>query len=263
MQRIVHLIPLGWDFDRAVLPVQAMRAHRVYLLCDPKGYALREHYLKRVSRALNDLNVECLHVKVDSYEDLDGTMRAASKLIQSETRAGNRVLVNVATSGKLAAIAVALAAMAHLPPGAGELYYVKAKRYPTSYRGQRLHGIAAGMVGDPVALPLFPIALPDKICSFVITLLAASPHTELSYSVIMERLRVEGFGGFALAPGISKPTRRERVRISVRLNQRVVRRLEALGLVESIAAGRSRSLRLTTAGAHVASLVSNAEGVRD
>jgi len=254
MERLVHIIPIGWEYDRVVLPVDSMKAHRVYLLSDPSDEPVRAHYLTKAARRFRASNIDVRVVEVDTFRDLLGTMKAISGVLQQELAQGNRVFLNVATSGKIAAIAATLAAMAHLPPNRGSVYYVAARDYPTSKEAQRRHGIARGMEGDPVPIPLFKLKLPDPDCRTVLTELRAAPDQTLEYRTIIEALRSKGVAGFESQPPKGRGSRRLRTLESVRFYQRVVRKLDREGLVSIAERGRSRSLRLTLAGAQVASM---------
>ena len=149
MERLVHIIPLGWEDHRVVLPVESIKAHRVYLLSDPSDQPVRAHYLRKATRRFRANHIDVRVIEVDTFRDLLGTMKSISGIIQRELAEGNRVFLNVATSGKIAAIAATLAAMAHLPPDRGSVYYVVASDYPSSKESQRRHGIARGMGRGP------------------------------------------------------------------------------------------------------------------
>ena len=254
MERLVHIIPLGWEYDRVVLPVESIKAHRVYLLCDPTDQPVRTHYLRKATRRFRAIHVEVRVIEVDTFKDLLGTMKAISEIIQRELAQGNRVFLNVATSGKIAAIAATLAAMAHLPPDRGSVYYVAARDYPSTQVSQRLHGIAKGMDGDPVPIPVFKLKLPDSDCRIVLSELSAAADQSLGYRAIIETLRAKGVAGFETRIPEGSGRRRFRTLESVRFYQRVVRKLEREGLVSIIERGRVRSLKLTLAGAQVASM---------
>jgi len=254
MERLVHIIPLGWDFDRAVLPVESIKAHRVYLMCDPSDQPIRGRYLERVTRRLKSRHIEVKHVRVDTFGNLLETMRAVSTLIERELAEGNRIFINVATSGKIAAIAATLAAMANLPSDRGSIYYVAAKAYPTSEVGQRKFGIARGMDGDPIHIPLFKLRLPDANCRTILSALRAARDQTIEYKQLIEVLRSKGVDGFRETPTMGPEGRKLRTLQSVRFHQRVVRKLTHEGLVNVIERGQARSLHLTLPGIHIASL---------
>lgn len=256
MEEIVHIVPLGWEYDRAVKPALAMHAHRVYVLCDARQHEPRRHYLSRVVSTLRRHGIHVVPVQVDSFLNITGTMSEVTRIIEREVALRNRVYVNVATSGKVAAIGVTLAAMAHLRPEEGGIFYVEAKDYPTSLKAQRLHGIGSGMLGSPVFLPLFRLWLPDPTCMLVLAMLAESDGREMRYQAIIDRLRIEGVRGFEKTPVEGTPRRRFRTSLNVALNQQVIRKLVRNEYAQVIEDGRRRSLRLTPGGVYLASLFS-------
>jgi hypothetical protein len=254
MERIVHIVPLGWEYDRAVLPIEALRAHKVYVLVWTEGYPDRKHYLTKFETWARTAKIEIEVVKVDSFRDLRAVMQAVSKIIVSEIAAGNRVYVNVSTSGKVAAIGATLASMAHLPPNRGMVYYVVALDYPSTKAAQREHGLARGMDGDPIPVPIFPLRLPRSDCQLVISHLARAPKHEASYLDLIECLRAGGFEPFGSRPEEGPSGRQARTKLQVAFNRRIVARLASEGLATPRSFGRSRALRLTEAGEQLAAL---------
>lgn len=252
-EEIVHVIPLGWEYDRAILPFSRFTAHRVYVLCDPTGHPRREYYLAKVLKYLRARRIDVSVVRVDTFMDLPGTMREVSRILQTELDEGARVYVNVSTSGKLAAIGVALAAMAHLSPERGGLYYVPALDYPASEVAQKRYGMSRGMKGDPLNLPLFELTLPNAASRIVLSALVESSTKQLAYSAARRLLFSSGFDGFGSLTE-SKHSRTQRNRWNVNLYRRVVQPLLRQRLVEVESSGRDKALRLTRAGEYVACL---------
>jgi hypothetical protein len=253
MEEIVHVVPLGWELDRAVLPFSRYSAHRVYLLCDPGGHAKRAFYLEKVSAKLRKKGIEVRLVEVDTFMDLPGTMREVSRIVQTELNAGARVHVNISAAGRMAAIGAALAAMAHLRPGRGSVYYVPAVDYPTSVSEQRRHGMSRGMRGDPLDLPLFELTLPSLPARLILSALLNSSTKRLKYGDARSLLARSGFEGFGTAdPG--KPSRKARTAWSVNLHRKVVQTLVRQRLVQVESLGRDKTLTLTREGEYVACL---------
>jgi len=246
-------VPLGWETDRAVLPILRYRAHRAYLLCDPEGHPKRAIFLAKVTARLKRAGVEPIHVAVDTYMDLPNTIREVSRIVQLETQAGARVHVNVSASGKLAALGAALAAMAHLTAGRGSVYYVPVLDYPSSEREKTRFGMSRGMKSDPIELPLFSLRLPNKAGQLVLVQLLANAQKTVTYTAARANLSHKGFQGFGGENG-QGGTRASRTTWIVRFYRDVVRPLLDQGLVESELTGRDRVLRLTRAGEYVACL---------
>jgi hypothetical protein len=191
-------------------------------------------------------------VEVDSFHNLSTVMREVSKIIVTELAAGNRIYINVSTSGKVAAIGATLAAMAHLPPTRGMVYFVVALDYPTDKDAQREHGLARAMDVDPIPIPIFPLNLPDSDCRLVLAELA-NASKPLAYTVLATKL---GRSGVAPFMELAEParSRADRTRIQVAFHRRIVSKLSTVGMVTVEKAGRERRLGLTLAGRQFAAL---------
>jgi len=254
MEEIVHIVPLGWESDRAVLPIRRLLGHRVYLLCHPASDPMRSHYLESVRNRLERSGVRVVHVDVDSNLDVAGMLSETSRIILKERVLGNRVLINIASAGKVAAVAVSIAAMAHLAPSEGRLYYPVAKSYSRGSDERKKHGIAVGMDGDPRWIPMFRIPLLPQPCGLILGHLASAPGHVLGFQDMIEKLRQVGVNGFVSRGGVEAGIRAERNRRNSAFNKKVVQRLVSQGLAEVSKEGRDRSLKLTEAGIHYASL---------
>lgn len=251
MERLIHIVPLGWEYDRAVKPLEAMRVHKVYALVwvdEPK----RDHYLTKFREWANKRKVEFKVVEIDSFHNLSSVMRAVSQIIITELAAGNRIYINVSTSGKVASIGATLAAMAHLPPSRGMVYFVVALDYPADKKALKTHGVARGMWGEPLPIPIFPLSLPEPDCRFVLTELAAETMP-MPYSDLIARLGKAGMIPFNGESEV-KRDRAARTRIQVAFHRRIVAKLSALELVAVEKSGRQRRLALTPAGRQFAAL---------
>jgi hypothetical protein len=253
MEEIVHIVPLGWEFDRVVLPIARLRAHRVYLICDPTGHPKRAYYLRKSRAKLERDGIDVRTVQVDTFADLAGTMREVSRIVQLELNGGARVHVNISAAGRLGAVGATLAAMAHLKPGHGSIYYVPAIDYPVSEKEQRRHGMSRGMKGDPIDVPLFELGLPNLPARLILSNLLQGGSKRLKYSEARKLLAEHGIPGYE-GKGESDTTRAERTRWNVNLYRRIVQPLVRQKLVEVEALGREYAIRLTRAGEYVACL---------
>ncbi|MFQ5910957.1 MAG: DUF6293 family protein [Thermoplasmata archaeon] len=253
MERLVHIIPLGLELDRAVLPVRAMKAHRAYVLCNPESHPLQRHFLDRVSEELAGDGVEVIHTKVDTHSDLKALMQEATRIIQDEVKKGNRVYINISSAGKLAAVAGMLAAMAHLGER-GYAYYVRPEDYVKSEESMKRYGMSKGMVGNPIAIPSFGLSLPSSAGASVLGGLASSPKKSLSYQDLFDLLRKDGIPGFETK--VTKMTlRTEKTRLTVRLTKSILKPLMEAGYIHIEKAGRRRKVILTQSGYDMASLL--------
>lgn len=254
MERIVHIVPLGWEYDRVVLPVKLLKAHRVYLLCKPSEDPERRYFLEKATRRLERDGIQVKHRDVDSNLDTIGLMRSISEIIIEESAAGNRILINIASAGKVAALAASLAAMAHLPRDSGGLYYPIARDYSRTEKDRFKHGLACGLSGEPVSLPHFKIELPAHPADWLLSDMAESPGHRLGYDTMISKCIDWKISGFKTPSGDKHEIRVMKNRNSVQFNKRVVQKLRNLDLVKIESEAKSRALVLTVAGHHVASL---------
>jgi len=138
IEEIVHIIPLGHEFERAIRPFDTAKANRVYLIVDSGAGSsngtsdrdicmqkLQEHYTQMVfDYLLKEKQIEVIVRKTLTF-DLTAFLKELSSIIYSELAKGSRVHINMSGSGRLAAVAAALAGMAH----GIDVYYVHSERF--------------------------------------------------------------------------------------------------------------------------------------
>ncbi len=259
MEKLVHVVPLGWEVDRAVLPVVQMHAHLVYLLCNPASHKNQKYCFDRVRAALEKKGIRVKHIKVDANSDLIGVMREVAKVVQSERAKGNRIYLNMSAAGKIASLGASLAAMAHLGASGGVIYYVTPEEYIHTKAGVQKHGLTRGMDGDARTLPFFELKLPDQEGRLVLKALNSSPDATLGYYELIQALRAGRAPGWEDAKYEPSTPRSERNKLNVRLNKRVLQKLLREGYIEIETRGRKRAARLTEYGVYLANLCSAPE----
>ena len=77
-EEIVHIIPLGFEIDRAVKPFEKLKANRVYILTIvekgeyPKKFHDRQtYYLHEVERKLKEIDIQTKVIHTDIFDLLD------------------------------------------------------------------------------------------------------------------------------------------------------------------------------------------------
>ena len=144
----VHIIPLGYEFDRAVKPADAREIDRVHLITiddidkysspNEKALTQKQRYFDQlVKNYFEKRGIEVIIHYVDIF-DILSVMSLISKIIKEEQVNGNIVSVNMSACGRLTSFAVTQAAMAHQV----KLYYVRADRYSRSEKEIELHGLS-------------------------------------------------------------------------------------------------------------------------
>lgn len=144
----VHIMPVGFEFDRIVVPAEQYRADQVVLIGhegDESG-SEGEEYWNRVTAELEERDIPYNDLGCDMF-DLYSSLGTIAKAIT--THSDDDVYVNLSTGSKITAIAGMIASMV-LDTTA---YYVRALDYddggPTD-------------IVDVIDLPMYPIDAPDK-----------------------------------------------------------------------------------------------------
>lgn len=149
----IHIIPLGYEYDRVVEPPRRLNADRVILLAHTDQDAAPDyHGSVREDLQRADIDVEELGCNIfDLYTCLGEIAELATKFDDDE------VYVNLATGSKVTAIAGMIACMA---TGATP-YYVSAERYGPEKKPVPEHPVSFG-VRDIEELSRYPIDPPSK-----------------------------------------------------------------------------------------------------
>lgn len=148
----IHIVPLGYEYERVTVPAIRMRADRVYLIYydgdDPDD---RPDYYDDIRSDLQDAGIEVNDDTICDIFDLYDTLRTIAELIQQN--AEHEVYVNLASGGKVTAIAGMIACMV---TGSAEPIYVSASEY-----GQDKDVPVAKDVTSISRLPTYPIQAPS------------------------------------------------------------------------------------------------------
>ncbi|MDD2665586.1 MAG: DUF6293 family protein [Methanocellales archaeon] len=130
LQRITHVVPIGFEEDRAVYGFINLSANRIYLLIDEKegawGIEARKHadaVKERLNKMAFDKN-NIISVFFDPTE-FESSKNAVLDILEKEKDA-SKVYLNISTSTKLCAVAFTLAAIDY---DNALLYYVVPEKY--------------------------------------------------------------------------------------------------------------------------------------
>ncbi|RLI93374.1 MAG: hypothetical protein DRO89_00175 [Candidatus Altiarchaeales archaeon] len=160
----VHIVPIGLEIDRAVMPLKKLNADKVYLLTQEKENGASRYFLTEIRKRIEG---DCPHLKggiiIEKYEewnDLSGIMSKICEIVRYERLQGNRVFINISSGGKLTGIAGAIISLMYdvrayyvIP----EVYNDRERREPltTGYR-------------TTLELPKFRIEKPDDRLVYVL-----------------------------------------------------------------------------------------------
>lgn len=256
MQELVHVIPLGFEIERATAPFEsgARVAHRAILLSivEPRQipasmHREQQHYIAAVKRRLVRRGIRVQVLDVDTF-DLDALMSALSRVLKSERTQGNLVYVNMSAAGRLQAVAASLAAMAH----GGELYFVHADSYPETKSLQRKHGMSR-CSGRFLPIQSLPVEMPSEKSRVLLADLAKRPAgSSISTKEAIAVLQRAGFEGFSTLD--SGSSRLQKTNSLMKLNKQVLERLATAGHIKQERVGRNKRIQITESGRYLASL---------
>lgn len=180
----VHVIPLGWEHDRATKPftdghhgMPQFYAHRVHVVVPGKKYD--GGYPAKVRKTLKDIVHEVNVLHIDRYNaegnsiEFQSILGKVSEICARETAAGNEVYINLGAGSKLAAFAAGLAGMAYEYTGKIHFYYPHPEGYTAPGTAeQTAKGLGKGLRGietmDAIQLQL-PVRPAMAILGFLRT----------------------------------------------------------------------------------------------
>jgi len=255
LEEIVHIVPLGHEIDRAVKPFETHKADKVYILVvtdtfgkySKKMIDKQKRYLRKVVSKLRDFGIKVECRNVDMFDMLE-LLRNLSKIIVDEKEKGNRVYINISSAGRLTSAAAILVAMAH----GVRAYYVSAERYSETPEEKDKHGLSiCGETPKVQVIETFPLQLPDEDGIMVLVKLCKAGKG-MKTTEIAEYLGYENVEGFEGSAPWSKVPREERFKYLMKLNKRILDKLEEAGYIIREKRGRHNIIKITTGGVYVA-----------
>jgi len=259
IQEVVHIIPLGHEFDRAVKPFEERKADRVHLLsvADVTKYPeemleRQDHFTKKVTRQLEEIGIRVVPHSVDLFNILE-VMNAISTIITDEKILGNHVLVNMSACGRLTSIGATLAAMAH----DATVYYMSADDYSLTQDDFLNHGLSICKKNKITRFENFQFVLPDKISTAILIELCIQGKgiTTKDIRNVLHMQEVPGFEKDAdLIPKASKDQnqRLEKTKQLIKMEKRYLEPLERNGYIRRERSGRNNIISITESGKYIA-----------
>ena len=256
MEEIVHIIPLGIEVDRAVIPFQGregFRPNRVYLLTiQSSGYAppdMTEEHMEKAEKVkdfFKALDIEVIVIDTKLIDLLD-VMGKISNLIHKEKAQGNNVYINMSSAGRLTSVGATLAGMFHDV----KVYYVKANRYSKTQSEREAHGITICDKRDIVFIENFRILMPNE--SGLKVLVEIYKRGKMKTIDIIQFLYESKVNGFNV-DYFSIRRRPEKTSIIMRLNRNILGKLENAGYINKRKLGRENEYELTESGRYITSI---------
>lgn len=260
--KIVHIVPLGHEIDRAVRPLETSPGARVHLLAiapedegDPEMRMRQENCTREVTDRLRALSIEVCLNPVNTFDVLE-VMKVASRLILQEKADGNIVHVNMSACGKKTAFAVTIAAMYHDVPS----YYVPAKEYAVGENWEKTkdHGMTVVESNGHEPLQQFPIIKPKDANVELLAELYRRTNNDApsmrSGEIItfFHEKSVPGFQDIPPRGKLNPEQSRLRRTLLNRINRSYLKELEDQGYIKKKMPGREFFVSITSAGSHIA-----------
>jgi hypothetical protein len=253
----VHIIPLGFEIDRAVILLEKIPANRVYILVNPpdpkspRDNEEKDHCLNEVRNKLERKDVAVIVEEVNLF-DIKDVMKSVARLVLAEKSKGNNVYVNISAAGKLTSVGATFAAMAHN----AKVYYAAADRYSNDEKDRKVHGLSICDHPKGTVLENFQISLPDDAGRIVLTSLCKK-GSKMSTDEILSLLVSNKIVNFQEEKTISSSEKRRKVqqRNRINLNKAVLDKLEKAKYINREKIGRYNKISLTESGKYMANLV--------
>ncbi|WP_245618717.1 DUF6293 family protein [Methanogenium cariaci] len=233
IEKTIHIIPLGHEIDRAVIPFDDTTVDHVYILTGLKETNSRmdlskkqQYYAKKVRDKLQEkgIFVTCIHINLF---DLREVMKTISKIIVEEKAKNNRIFVNMSAAGRLTSVAATLVGMAHDV----QVYYVHADEYPDDEEIRKIHGLSICSSQEITQLSNFKIVMPDPEDLEILLFLTKRDTARMSDILeMMHEKNIEGFEEDFKKIEQSQKKRRVQSRQLMKLDKTIIARLKKMDL---------------------------------
>ena len=150
----VHIVPLGFEIDRIILPAQQMKADKIWLLihdnpAQDKAKSYSDKIIKEFKK--NKIQVEFAEA---NRNDVFNILKIVKEIFEKEKN--NDIYVNVSSGSKIQAIACMMACMlfkeCNVTP-----YYAEPESYPSTQGKQQSIGLK-----NIIPLPKYEIQKPKQ-----------------------------------------------------------------------------------------------------
>ena len=248
---VVHIIPLGYEIDRAVAPFRSHKANRAHILTTQTEGAHDQAMCKRqqffTDKVIAELAALDIKVRVWSVDlfDMHAVMRQVSQVIRQEK--GNRIFVNMSACGRFTSIGATLAGLAH----DASVYYVEADAYPTNEEEIREHGYTICASGRVKFIDNFKLQLPDEIET---QLLVELTERDMDTHDLLAFMVEHQVGVFADARIRECRSRYEDQAYLTSLNKTYLDKLVKTGYIVKEKRGRRRIVKITDVGRSIAAI---------
>lgn len=219
----VHIMPLGYEEERAFLAADKLKADKVVLVSHPDG----DEYVSTVISELTNRGIENTVVNANIF-DLYSSLGTIAELIHDHR--DEEVFVNISTGGKITAIAGMIACMV----ADAEPYYVQANEYSTN--------IPKG-ISSIKSLPRYPIEAPEAQQIHILNYIK-SRHSQGDLPTKGELIR---FGESEQLPFIANREVEDKGKYRL-LDTHIINPMQEKGYIIIEKSGREKEIALTKNG---------------
>ena len=255
MEQVVHIIPLGYEFDRAVKPFEnknGLRPNRVYLLSaiefdDTPDAVVQKHrkFVDKVKDKLESLKIEVFLINTNLIDLLE-VIKKISNIICKEMEQGNNVYINMSAAGRLTSVGATLAGMVHDV----KVYYVESDDYSDNPIDMEEHGYTIVNEVRIKYLENFKIIMPDELqIKVLVEIVKRGKMRTLNIIEYLSNLNVEGFN-----IDYYKLSRSEKTAVIMKLNRNILDKLEQAGYLIKHKLGRENEFEVIESGRYIASI---------
>jgi hypothetical protein len=256
IEKTIHIIPLGHEIDRAVIPFNLTKADHVYILTGLKDTTShvdmneqQRYFTDAVKKKLEErgISVTCKHVNLF---DLLDVMKAMAGIIIEERLKKNRIFVNMSAAGRLTSVAATLVGMAHNV----QVYYVHADEYPDDKKTRKEHGLSICSNHEITQLINFKFVMPDPTGLAILLHLAQQKKKVRMRDIldIMWAKKIEGFEEKFKEMKPSKKRRSIESRQLMKLDKTILARLQRNDFITRTKEGRTTYVEITESGNYAA-----------
>ncbi len=256
LEDTVHIIPLGHEFDRAVIPFNKKNPDRVYLLSISQDHdypedmkQLQQEFTRRVREQIESQGIDVRIVYIDAFNLLE-VMKAISSLILLEQQKNNNIFVNMSACGRLTSVGASLAAMCHN----AKLYYVSADRYSSTTAEVLKHGLSICEQEKILSLENFHIEIPESPGVDILVHLY-NQDKDLSHEEIVFFCIDQQFDGYKVDYREFGKFEEKRKKLQsnylMKIDKNVLARLERSRYIKRKKIGNKRMVSITNTGVYV------------
>jgi len=256
IEKVVHIIPLGHEFDRAVKPFEEVRVDRIYILTsfqNPKSNvkmkAEQQYFADKVIKYLENKAIEVVFVETDLF-NIFSFIKEISRVISKEKNEGNRISVNMSAASRLTSVWATLVGMMQDV----QVYYVQADAYSETEVEKKEHGLSICRGVDIMRLVNFHFYVPDPL-GMKILLFLARKDRRVKTAELLSMLKSEDVKGFEeVFSEIRDKSKKRKIqsRQLMKLTRTILPKLEEGQFITMEKSGRNLLVSITDTGRYMA-----------